>query len=560
MVAQERILPGVAPAAIDEVFNEITKTSPGCIATVDLAGKRVLEKGYGLASLEYRLPITPASVFNAASISKQFTAASVALLVHDGKLSWDDDIHKYVPELANYGHTLTLRMLAGHISGFRDPGDLFALAGVRNVDPVSEKDALRMLLRQRHLNFVPGTQYQYSNANFMLLKLVVERVAGKSLQYFTSERIFGPLGMQSSHFQKYHGEIIQMRAFPYQAAGDGGWRLSLPVWDTLGPTGMVTTASDLMRWQRNFVDGKVGRDALAELAQPGRLANGEATGYGLGLEVSDSQGLISIGHSGGDAGISTGTYRYPAQDLAVAVLCNYDANATAKARALANLYLGGALGKDAAILPAITPVPVEPDLLERYAGIYRNPVTNDIRKLVVKDGRLIYARGIGTELQALSRNRFRFPSSPTLVEIKPVSGPLFEMLVTPPGQAPIRYVQERPIHDPTPKQLLAYAGRYYSSEIDAVYVITIRNGALFVHAPRGDPFRVQPAFSDAFVAGDFLMRFRRDRVGRISGFLADQVRVRNLRFVRTGQAAVERVYGRLKDEFGGRYIRVRGLL
>jgi len=324
-----------------------------------------------------------------------------------------------------------------------------------------------------------------------------------------------------------------MRAFPYRADGDGGWRLSLPVWDTFGPTGLVTTASDLMRWQRNFVDGKVGGPALfAQMTQRGRLSNGDATAYGLGLEVSDSRGVVAIGHSGGDDGISAAAYRYPARDLAVAVLCNYDANASAKARALANLYLDGVLGEDAGIPPAISPVPVEPGLLARYVGIYRNPLTNDIRKLVLKDSKLIYARGAGSELKALTPRRFRFPPSFTFVDLtQDRPGAPFEMVVTPSGQPPIRYVQEPPFV-PTTKQLPAYAGRYYSDEISKPYVVSVSDGRLHVQGPAGDAFPVEPAFSDAFVSGDLLMRFTRDKAGRINGFLADQVRVRNLKFVR----------------------------
>jgi CubicO group peptidase (beta-lactamase class C family) len=186
-------------AAVDRVFAQWNRTdSPGCALGVARGGKVVYEKGYGMSNLESDIAITPGSIFHVASVSKKFTAMAAMLLARDGKLSLDDDIRKYLPEIPDYGHRITVRDSLTHTSGLRDQWDLLFFARGRfDEDRITEADVLDIVSRQKALNFVPGTEYLYSNTGFTLVGTIVKRVSGKTLREFADERIFQPLGMTS---------------------------------------------------------------------------------------------------------------------------------------------------------------------------------------------------------------------------------------------------------------------------------------------------------------------------------------------------------------------------
>ena len=215
---------------IDAVFAKWDNTrSPGCAVAVSRSGQIVFARGYGMSNLEHDVPITPDSIFHVASISKQFTAACVQLLALDGKLSWTDDVRRYVPELPDYGKTITLAHLVHHTSGLRDQWDLLHLADWRDDDLITEADVLTIAARQRTLNFAPGEEYLYCNTGFTLLGVVVKRVSGQSLRDFAATRIFAPLGMRDTHFHSDHTEVVRGRTSAYEPRPEGGWAISIPV-------------------------------------------------------------------------------------------------------------------------------------------------------------------------------------------------------------------------------------------------------------------------------------------------------------------------------------------
>ena len=267
---------------IDAVFAPFDATSsPGCAVAVSRGGQVSYARGYGMANLEYDVAIAPDSIFHVASISKQFAAFSVALLAADGKLSLDDEVRKYVAELPDFGTPVTIRHLMHHTSGLRDQWTLQAYAGWRDDDLITEADVLTMAARQRGLNFAPGAEYLYSNTGFTLLAVIVKRVSGQSLREFAEARIFAPLGMTRTHCHDDHTMIVRQRTSAYQPRPGGGWRISIPVFDTYGATSLFTTVGDLLRWEQNFVSAQVGGRALVDEAQvSGRLNDGTAIGYG----------------------------------------------------------------------------------------------------------------------------------------------------------------------------------------------------------------------------------------------------------------------------------------
>jgi CubicO group peptidase (beta-lactamase class C family) len=308
---------------VDSVFGRFTANGPGCAVAVYENARVTLAKGYGQANLEFRAPITPTTPFIVGSLSKQFTAAAIALLVGDGKVKLTDDVRKYLPELHDYGTPITIDHLVHHTSGLRDWWELVSLAGLRNDDTYAMEDVLAMTARQRGLNFKPGDQYLYSNTGYMMLALVVERAAGQTLRQFADERIFKPLGMTATHFHDDHTEIAPGRAAAYSPDGAGGFRINIWNNDLVGQGGVMTTVLDRAKWDENFYTGKVGGPAfLALMHQQGRLNNGTTLAYAFGLEIRKYRGLDIVEHTGSTGGYRTVLTRFPAQHTSVVALCN----------------------------------------------------------------------------------------------------------------------------------------------------------------------------------------------------------------------------------------------
>ena len=253
---------GQITARVDKLFERFNKPdSPGCAVAVVRDGRIVYEHGYGMADLDHDIPITPSTVFHVASMSKQFTATAIVLLAQEGRLSLDDPVRKYVPEVPDFGVPITLRHLIHHTSGLRDQWELLEMAGWRySLDLITDDDVLELVSRQKELNFKPGEKFLYCNTGYTLLAQVVKRVSGKSLREFTEERIFKPLNMTSTHFRDDHAEIVKRQAYGY-VPDKATFRLSVTNFDTVGATSLLTTVEDLAVWDRNFYDKRVGGEA-----------------------------------------------------------------------------------------------------------------------------------------------------------------------------------------------------------------------------------------------------------------------------------------------------------
>jgi CubicO group peptidase (beta-lactamase class C family) len=317
-------LPDSIASKIDAVYARYAHAdAPGCAVGVYQNGRIVFERGYGSANIEYGVPITPTSPFIMGSVSKQFTAAAIALLVEQGKLRLDDDVHKYVPELRDYGKPITIDQLVHHTSGVRDFWTLVQTADMRNDDGYTVDDILRLASRQRHLNFDPGAEYNYSNTGYVLLGVVVQRVTGKSLRQYAAEQIFGPLGMTHTHFHDDHNEPVPGRVIAYAPTKSGVWKVDVWANDIVGQGGLMTTIEDLQKWDENFYTGKVGGAAfLARQLQQGVLNDGTKIAYAFGLEVGEYRGLRLVEHSGSTGGYRTDIARFPAQHTSIATMCN----------------------------------------------------------------------------------------------------------------------------------------------------------------------------------------------------------------------------------------------
>jgi CubicO group peptidase (beta-lactamase class C family) len=332
------------PAAVDEVFADLTKAgSPGCALGVYRDGKMVYSKGYGLANLEESVPITPQSVFDIGSTSKQFTAASILLLEKQGKLSLNDDVRKFIPELPEYGHKITVLHLLNHTSGLRDYLTLMDLAGINTDSVTTDEDALQIIFRQKALNFAPGSDWLYSNTGFFLLSMIVKRVSGKTLREFAAENIFVPLDMTHTQYRDDHTSLIANRAMAYDAKEKGvGYSLDVSYFEQTGDGAVHTSVEDLLKWDENFYSGQIGgREFLLELQEQGKLNSGKVLEYAKGLFIEDYRGLHTVSHGGSWGGYRAELLRFPEQHFSVACLCNLgSASPSNRAHRVADVFLG----------------------------------------------------------------------------------------------------------------------------------------------------------------------------------------------------------------------------
>ncbi len=409
-------------ASVDAVFARWNSGTPGCAVGVGVKGRPVLERAYGMADLEREVENAPDTIFEAGSVSKQFTAAAVLLLAREGKLSIDDPVRKYVPELPDYGVPLTVRHMLTHTSGLRDWGSVAGIAGwPRTTRAYTHAHVLEIVSRQKALNFTPGTAYSYSNTSYNLAAIIVSRVSGQSFADFSRDRIFKPLGMTHTSWRDDFTRVVKHRAIAYESQADG-YHEDMPFENVHGNGGLLTTVGDLLRWNENFVSPKVGDAAfVAEQQVPGRFNDGRPHTYALGLTVGEYRGVREVSHSGSTAGYRAFLTRFPDQHVSVAVLCNAgNANPTQYAHAVAEAYLGQALTAPVAAAagggrggtPSASPYQPSESDVRSYAGRYASDEAETILTVALDGRDLVIKRRPDTTLRmrAVGKDVFAVPS------------------------------------------------------------------------------------------------------------------------------------------------------
>jgi CubicO group peptidase (beta-lactamase class C family) len=527
-------------AQVDKVFAQWDKpTSPGCALAVIKDGNIIYKHGYGMADLDHDIPITSTSVFHVASVSKQFTAMAIHLLAKQGKLSLDDEVRKYITELPDFGDKITIRHLLHHTSGLRDQWSLLVMAGWRlSEDVVKDEDVLELISRQKGLNFKPGDQHLYSNTGYTLMAIIVKRVSGQSLRQFADANIFKPLGMNNTFFRDDHLVVVKNQAYGYSPALERSFKLSVPNYDTVGASSLLTTVEDLAKWDQNFYDFRVGsKEIIEQMQQTTALNDGEKLSYAHGLTVGDYKGLKLVEHSGGDAGYRSHLLRFPEQKFSVACICNSGNTAPGQlARQVADAYLKDQLKPEAPKTDsAVAGVTLSQEQLKNKVGAYWYATTGSFGKVSLTDGKLFLTfQGGGTELIPLSENRFRPKGQPVEITFTTrQDGTVSQMSMVQEGRKPVVFEAQETMN-PTLEQLKEYTGAYYSDELDAVYRVEIEGDKLVLKRKKYLPTSYIVAFKDAFnnpAMGTF--QFTRDSQRRINGFVINAGRIRNFRFTKS---------------------------
>lgn len=527
---------------VDRVFVKWDSTvSPGCAVSVIKGGQIVYKRGYGMADLDHDVPITTDTVFHVASISKQFTAAAIILLEQEKKLSLDDDVHKYIPELPDFGAQITIRHLVYHTSGLRDQWDLLGMAGWRySLDLITDDDVMELMSRQKDLNFKPGEKHVYCNTGYTLLAQIVKRVSGRSLREFTTDRIFKPLGMNSTRFRDDHAEIVKHIAYGYvEGEGGEGYRLSVTNFDTVGATSLLTTVEDLARWDENFYHARVGGAEMVEQQlQRGKLNSGKELDYAFGLEHGKYRGLPTIDHGGADAGYRADLIRFPEQHFSVACLCNKgEIRPSELTKKVADIYLAEQFKEPAPerAESSAKSATVPAERLAQYAGLYWKKDDEQALRFALKDGKLFLADSPDDRLEmaALSEKRFQLVIFPIVFTFDAGADGALRLSMQRPGEEKADLYERVTEFQPTPVQLAGYAGSYVSDEIDPVYRIVLENGSLLLRRLKSKPQKLLPIIEDYFQGPNGDIHFQRDSAGKISGFLLNTGRIKNFRFRKT---------------------------
>lgn len=515
---QSQVSPDQMSAQVDALFGYLNKSpSPGVAIVVVRDSKVICEKGFGMASLEHKVPITPSTLFHLGSCGKQFTGLAIAELITQGKIRLEDDIRKYIPEMADFGHPMTIEQLLRHTSGLRDWTAPLSLTGWRFDDVVEQPEILRFAFGQRTLNFVPGSRELYSNTGYGLLALLLRRVTGKSIRSWSEENIFRPLGMTSSLIRDDHAQVLPNVAYGYLGDGNGGYRRQVDNMISLGSSSVWSTADDMAKWMMNFDTGAVGGKAAIELMQtPGALNDGTKVNYGFGLAYGSERGHPVLNHQGSWAGVNAFIAYFPKDRIGVAALTNGPIpNVFPSAYGLA-LWL---LGIDAPPKPpSSAPQPSEPKTpskpLDELIGLYRFESGEFLRIGRVGDVLTSQVTREGlVDLGPGKKKEHWIGRGSPIIFIRDADSKVIALELE--GKRAKR-VSENENHPSA--QLHDYEGVYESTELDTFYRVVInKNGVLEMRHGRRGALPLTWLWPDEFGgADDFIQSVKFERDGKNS--------------------------------------------
>lgn len=522
---------------VDKIFASLNKSgTPGCALAIIKDGEIIYKRGYGMADLENNVPITPQSVFYIGSVSKQFVTFCIALLVQEGKLSLDEDVREYIPELPDYGIPITIRHLIHHTSGLRDYLTLEDIAGIP-FGFYHEEDVLKLIACQKELNFHPGEEYLYSNSGYFLLSVIIHRASGKTLRQYAHEKIFKPLGMKNSRFHDNYTELINNRASGYLSEDGGKYKNFISTFDCVGSGGLFTSVEDLYLWDQNFYHHKVGGKEVFDLMHTlGTLNNGIKLDYAFGLEVKPYKGLKTVIHGGALGGYKSALFRFPEHNFSVICLSNLNSfDPSFLSYRVADVYLAEFFTEDKERPAKVQAVELPREALKEKTGLYIRFESGEKIRVSLKEEKLyVTLQNRDYPLAPLNEFEFIVQNMPRKLSLqferqkseKPLLLHLIEV-----GKRPRTYTSSK-MEAPNNKQLSEYQGRFYSEELQVTFEIRLEEGKLhFVHEKASQvPFK--PLYMDFFQIGGLRVHFVRNAEKEITGFLLDAGRVKNLRFTK----------------------------
>jgi CubicO group peptidase (beta-lactamase class C family) len=527
----------------DSIFERFDRTdSPGCAVGVYQDGRILYARGYGMASLEHGMPLSPRSVLDVGSISKQFTAMAVLMLQKEGRLALDDPIRKYIPEMPPYADRITLRRALSQTSGLRD---LYVMMGQTGRTFEGDTiDALRVITRSAEPNYEPGARYLYTNSGWILAAQIVYRLTGKTLAQFAEERIFAPIGMHDTRYLADAATIIPNGAEGYAPRSGGGFRVARSAYDgaIMGAGAVHTTVEDFGRWLNNYDAATVGgRDIIETMTTATKLNDGSparsgpAQAYAIGLNVGTLRGLNVVSHGGSWAGYRGHFLRFPDQRFAVATFCNLTTSGPdSLARKVAGIYLADRMRPDSAtawtVALAGAPHAALPAAqLRALAGVWRNVERGEVRRTRLAGDTLFLVGAERTRIVPLDGGRFRAGPGTELRFAGEAAAPAALLVVTAGDTVTFTRADTVVL---SPAKLAEYAGSYRSEEVEATHTWKVEKGQLVLYVNDRRLGVLEPSYRDGFTRGGTVIDVTRDAKGRVTGFVVEAGRVRHLRFTR----------------------------
>ena len=515
---------------------------PGGVVMVMKDGEIIFNKGYGMASLTYDIPFTVDTPTNIGSTSKQFTAFSIALLEERGLLSLDDDVRKYIPELPDFGHTVTLRHMLSHTSGYREFLNTLAMTGRSMNNDMSDEQLFRIIQRQPELQNIPGDEFNYNNTTFYLATIVVERVTEEDFVDWTRENIFQPLGMMNTTYRRDHKHIIPGRAVGYENGDDGTFHEVEDLAGGKGPGGIYTTVNDLAKWLRNFKDQKVGSATTHEKMVTSNLLNsGKPSNYGLGLFVNEYKGQKYIQHGGADVAHRSMLMYFPDIDAAVVTQSNFASFDGSIASKVADAFFEEFFDKpeedkesdDEADVTETSDFEYDVTKFEDLTGRYELVVAPGFILTFSRDGDRIYTQATGqpeVNIQATSDSTFTLVGVPAALTFHRNSDGTADSLTLHQNG---NHIAKKVVWNPSVEEMTSFTGTFYSEEIETIYRVVLNDENLELHHYQiSDPIKMTPGNEDIFSAGFPIaeIKFMRDENGNVTGFEASNVRARGIQF------------------------------
>ncbi|MEO6283074.1 MAG: serine hydrolase domain-containing protein [Dyadobacter sp.] len=508
---------------IDQMFSRYQPDRPGCQLSLSRSGKLIYSKAWGMADMEHQVPMTNFSINEAGSVSKQFTAAAVFLLEQQQKLGLQDNIRMYLPELPIYDDPITISQLIHHTSGLRDWGTISELAGwPRTTKTYNNTNVLQIVSEQKSLNNKPGTKFIYSNSNYNLLAIIVERVSGMSLAEYTRKHIFLPAGMIHTQWRDDFKRIVVNRALAY-SADKGEFKTDMPNENAYGNGGLLTTTEDLIKWNEYYWNGQFGTPSLlAKLIETDRFIDGSLNSYGAGLFVSKRYGLDFIQHSGATAGYRAMLERFPQLDLSIAWLSNSAQFDTARTNLIVEvekLFIGNTTQKESPSNSSPDrPIVIPYDQLQRYAGQYQSGITGSV-SFQITDKKLAIGDQVLAPTQATQfkwgEGAFDFTQTHQVAYINP----------------PFDHYTFYKV-DSTKAAIDLYLGTYYSDEVKASFTIELKDGKLLLHQAPANDYPIIVINKDHFMVPDLRadLRFTKTKTGQVTNFAITMARAFNIKF------------------------------
>ncbi|WP_299241591.1 serine hydrolase [uncultured Aquimarina sp.] len=526
----------VVEEKIDALFNDWKQgETPGASVLVMKNRAVIFKKAYGLGNIENNVPNTTSSLFNIASNSKQFTAFAALLLEEEGKLSLEDDVRKYIPELPDFGYTIKVKNLAQHTHGIRGVIYLLGMAGWNIEDVITKKDIFELFKQQKELNFLPETDFLYNNSGYILLAEIIARVSGKPFHAYLRDHIFMPLKMRNTVVFEDNSKIIKNLSYPYYFDGKSYKVAIRNSKDIVGPSGIRTSTEDLSKWLLNFENLKVGNERIINrLITPTVLKNGDTLSYALGQVIHSYKNQKVISHGGSDAGYKSQILRFPYEKLSIIVLTNNGSlNAEEKAYRIADLYLSNDMKslKNVSNQKVLPTLPITEEMLTKYEGKFELQPGFILEFNKKEGGLFITATGQGTlPLETISNTEFRIRRIDALITfVEDKDGTVNTLSFDHNGTV---NSAKRITYDIDKSILEKYTGTYYSEELNTSYKLSLQDGQLIASHQRQDNTKLTALEPTKFTGNtwffgilDFIIQ--KDNV---KGFKVSSERVKNLWF------------------------------